>query len=177
MKNMRGLREAKRITQKELSVAIGTAESTISFYESGKREPDFSTLRRLSEYFHVPIDFIIGDDGAVWDAPDLIQDYWHADDDGRLAMIQSNGIGFCVAEDYFRILNDRSRANTADGSSLNGEDAHARLSRDPLLAVILKHYENLNQEGREELAKQARLLDLSGEYIKTHAPGLGASQI
>lgn len=45
---------------KELGIEIGVAESTISQYETGKRQPDYETLLKLSEYFGVSVDYLLG---------------------------------------------------------------------------------------------------------------------
>lgn len=39
---------------------LSIGESTVSFYESGKRQPDYKTLVRLSEVFKVSTDFLLG---------------------------------------------------------------------------------------------------------------------
>ena len=57
---IRELRKAKKMTMKQLGEAIDLAESTISQYETGKRQPDNATLCRLSDFFGVPIDYILG---------------------------------------------------------------------------------------------------------------------
>ena len=41
---------------------IGVAESTISQYETGKREPDFETLLKLGEFFNVSVDYLLRGD-------------------------------------------------------------------------------------------------------------------
>lgn len=45
---------------KELGQVIGVAESTISQYETGKRQPDYETLLKLGEYFGVSVDYLLG---------------------------------------------------------------------------------------------------------------------
>lgn len=47
---------------KELGEIIGVAESTISQYETGKREPDFETLLKLGEFFNVSVDYLLRGD-------------------------------------------------------------------------------------------------------------------
>ena len=47
------LRKLEDITQQQLADAIGVAKSTISMYETGRREPDFKTLETLADYFNV----------------------------------------------------------------------------------------------------------------------------
>lgn len=64
MLRLRELRKKCGITMKELGARIGVAESTISQYETGKRQPDFETLLKLGEYFGVTVDFILGAEKA-----------------------------------------------------------------------------------------------------------------
>ena len=59
---IRELRKAKRITMKQLGEAVDLAESTISQYETGKREPDNATLCRISDFFGVSVDYLLGRD-------------------------------------------------------------------------------------------------------------------
>lgn len=59
MEALRRLRREKGISMKELGKKIGVAESTISQYETGKREPDFETLLKLGEFFNVSVDYLL----------------------------------------------------------------------------------------------------------------------
>ena len=47
------LRMQDNITQSELGNGLEIAQSTISMYESGKREPDFETIEKFADYFNV----------------------------------------------------------------------------------------------------------------------------
>lgn len=60
MLKLRELRKKCGLTMKELGIEIGVAESTISQYETGKRQPDYETLLKLSEYFGVSVDYLLG---------------------------------------------------------------------------------------------------------------------
>ena len=60
LKNLRKLRKEKNISMKKLGEDINVAESTISLYETGKREPDYETLKKIAEYFDVSIDYLLG---------------------------------------------------------------------------------------------------------------------
>ena len=60
MLKLRELRKKTNMTMKELGAALGLAESTISQYETGKRQPDYETLLRLGEFFGVSIDYLLG---------------------------------------------------------------------------------------------------------------------
>ncbi len=58
-KRIRELRGEKNITQKELAVAVGVLERTVSYWEQGKRECDFDTLIQLAQYFNIT-DYLLG---------------------------------------------------------------------------------------------------------------------
>ena len=56
---IRELRKAKGMTMKQLGEVLGIAESTVSQYETGKRQPDNETLLRLGEFFDVTVGYIL----------------------------------------------------------------------------------------------------------------------
>lgn len=60
MKQLRSLRKAKGLSMKELGQFVGVAESTISLYENGKRQPDNDTMLRLADFFGVTVDYLLG---------------------------------------------------------------------------------------------------------------------
>lgn len=60
VKMLRSLRKGRGMTMKELGKLIGVSESAISQYETDKREPDYSTLQVLSDYFGVSTDYLLG---------------------------------------------------------------------------------------------------------------------
>lgn len=60
MLRIRELRKSKKLTSKELASIVGVAESTMSLYENGKREPDFDTLRRIADALDTDLDFLLG---------------------------------------------------------------------------------------------------------------------
>lgn len=62
MKMLRQLRKEKGLSMKELGSIMGLAESTISQYETGKREPDFETTLKLGEFFNVSVDYLLRGD-------------------------------------------------------------------------------------------------------------------
>ncbi|MDO5603067.1 MAG: helix-turn-helix transcriptional regulator [Oscillospiraceae bacterium] len=56
---LRALRKERGLSMKQLGARMGLAESTISQYETGKREPDYETLLRLCDYFGVTADYLL----------------------------------------------------------------------------------------------------------------------
>lgn len=59
-KRLRELRLKKDLTQADLAKIIGLGESTISFYESNKRQPDYEILTKLATFFNVSTDYLLG---------------------------------------------------------------------------------------------------------------------
>lgn len=57
---LRELIEENDITQRKLAADLNIAASTVSSYVQGVREPDFSILFRLADYFHVSTDYLMG---------------------------------------------------------------------------------------------------------------------
>lgn len=57
LKRLRGI---KKKNQQEVADELGISRSTYSGYESGQREPDFDTLRRIADYFEVTTDYLLG---------------------------------------------------------------------------------------------------------------------
>jgi len=67
MNRIRELRKQMNMTQKELANHLQIADSTLSYWEMGKYEPDKEALMKLSRFFNVPIDYILGGDFEKWD--------------------------------------------------------------------------------------------------------------
>ena len=59
MNNLLLLRKEKGLTQKDVADHLGISRQAYANYECGNREPDIGTLKMLSEYFGVSIDFIL----------------------------------------------------------------------------------------------------------------------
>ena len=59
---LRNLREIKDMTQETASRELAISRGMLSNYELGKREPDYATLCRLADYYHVTTDYILGRD-------------------------------------------------------------------------------------------------------------------
>ena len=59
MNRIKELRIEKNISQNDLAKLLNTSQQSISFYETGKRDPDTETLNVLSDYFNVSIDYLL----------------------------------------------------------------------------------------------------------------------
>ena len=57
---LKELRLAKGISQRKLGEIFSVCNQTISFWETGSREPDLDTLKSISEFFEVSTDYLLG---------------------------------------------------------------------------------------------------------------------
>lgn len=58
-KNLKLLRQEKELSQRELGNHLGVINQTVSFWETGAREPDLDTLIKIANYFNVTIDELL----------------------------------------------------------------------------------------------------------------------
>ena len=62
---IRTMRLSRGMTQADLAKAINQSQSSITMYETGRREPDFETLEALADVFNVPLVSFVDGDGVV----------------------------------------------------------------------------------------------------------------
>lgn len=54
------LREKRGLTQEDLATKIGISRASLSHYEKNRREPDYATITKLADFFHVSVDYLLG---------------------------------------------------------------------------------------------------------------------
>ena len=59
-KNIKEYRLSSSLTQGELADGLKTTQRKVSYWESGKIEPDLDTLIAIAEFFDVSIDELVG---------------------------------------------------------------------------------------------------------------------
>lgn len=57
--NLRAIRKQRGYTQEKLANALGTSQSAITAWENETREPDFKTIKRIADFFHVPMSSLL----------------------------------------------------------------------------------------------------------------------
>ena len=60
MNRVKELRKQKHITQEELGKVLDIQKAAISKYENGRAEPSTEVLKKMSAYFVVSIDYLLG---------------------------------------------------------------------------------------------------------------------
>ena len=118
MNRIRELRKQMDMTQKELAKHLQIADSTLSYWEMGKYEPDNEALLKLSRFFQVPIDYILGGDFANWDI------YGRSVPYQSVGILQSVGSELSVSESetMYGLQNTESAFNRAEFEGLTQEE-------------------------------------------------------
>ena len=75
MKRLKELREKKKYTMQELADLLNISRSTVSLYESRKRQPDFKTLKQIADIFNVSVDYLLGHETNNVEFASLKKDY------------------------------------------------------------------------------------------------------
>lgn len=78
---IREIRKQHKMTMKQLGLEIGVAESTISQYETGKRQPDNEALLKIGELFDVTVGYLLGVEPPKEKAPTVFSERSMSDDD------------------------------------------------------------------------------------------------
>lgn len=71
MQRMKELRKSAGLTMRELGQKVGVTESTVSLYESGKREPSQTVLKALADALDCSVDYLLGVDEKPVDMTDF----------------------------------------------------------------------------------------------------------
>ena len=56
---LKEIRKQRGVTQLKLAMDLNISQNTISRYETGEREADYTTLIRLADYFNVSLDYLL----------------------------------------------------------------------------------------------------------------------
>ena len=59
-KNVKTFRIEKKLTQNQFAAVLGVTQRKISYWETGRIEPDIDTLWQIAEFFEISIDELVG---------------------------------------------------------------------------------------------------------------------
>lgn len=54
------LRNDKGLNQRELAIHLGVSNGAIGMWETGKRQPDLETIKKIALFFNVTVDYLLG---------------------------------------------------------------------------------------------------------------------
>lgn len=66
---LRLLRNSKNLTQKAIAEALEMPKNTYAHYEDGSNEPSVTVLIKISAYYDISVDWLIGNDGQKNGSP------------------------------------------------------------------------------------------------------------
>lgn len=56
---LKELRIEKGLSQRKLGELLGVCNQTVSFWETGSREPDLDALVKIADFFEVSVDYLL----------------------------------------------------------------------------------------------------------------------
>ena len=59
VKGLQEIRKNKGLSQLKVAMDLNISREALSYYETGKRNPDLEMLIKMSKYFNVSIDYLI----------------------------------------------------------------------------------------------------------------------
>ena len=59
MTRLKELRRERHMTQSELARLLQVSDGAVSMYESGQRQPNFETLKKIADIFSVTVDYLL----------------------------------------------------------------------------------------------------------------------
>jgi len=74
---LRNLRIQRGLTQMELAEKLGTSQSSITSWEQNRREPDFLTIKRIADFFHVPMSALLPSADDLDESVNIIAECLH----------------------------------------------------------------------------------------------------
>lgn len=81
---LKEIREDNDYSRKDLATAVNVTTAAISNYENGNREPDFITLKKISEYLNVSVDYLIGHTDVNMSPQDMKKPFYKDVSTGQL---------------------------------------------------------------------------------------------
>lgn len=147
-------RVARGMSQEELAQKLDTTKQVVSHYERGERTPKVDVAAKFAQVLDVPVKYLTSDlyNFRIWEADDLVDDYWNASAPNRLFLVNMRGIDPRIASDYERISAlahiekaEKTAAQKSDGLS-------------PLEAQLMEYIRRLTDDQKRMLLAQIELL-------------------
>lgn len=74
-KKLKEIRVRNGVSQEQAAKVLGICRSAYCNYEIGRRSPDFSVIKRLADFYRIPLDaFNETDDAVLYDEVDFQDD-------------------------------------------------------------------------------------------------------
>lgn len=116
-------RSALGLSQQQLADLVGSTKQIVSLYEKDERIPKVTTAAKYADAVKVPLKYLITDSIPInlWEADDLLEDYWRASPADRLKIVVHQGIDPRIALDYERVSALAQLAKTEKTAAMPGD--------------------------------------------------------
>ena len=107
MNNLKLLRKKKNLSQEELGKLVGVTKMTISRWEKGGSDIDINNLKKLSQYFGVSIDYILGNESGqqdVWREVKEVPQLEVTEDVTAIPLVASLRCGYDYAGQPYNVI-------------------------------------------------------------------------
>lgn len=84
MIKLKTLREQNNLTQRAFAEKLDVTHGAIGMWETGKRDPDIETLIKMSDFFGVSIDYLVGHSNEPYAAAKPAPADEYSDEEKRL---------------------------------------------------------------------------------------------
>ena len=147
------LRKTRGYSQERLAQLVGVAQNTISNWEQGKREPDYTSLKKLSYYLDCTVDYLLGgsDFGFTYVYSPLDFDGFSDYCAEKLSEDELDQLKNLLKLLYMSAENAPDDPKSPDILTHSG-------------TLIMHYFLKLNDKGRKEATKRTRELALLSEY-------------
>lgn len=108
MNNLKMLRKRKGVAQKDVAQYLGVTPAAYGQYELNKRSMNPDVLTKLSDYFGVSIDTILGRDQEPFGRQIVVQPVPDFEDEVQIPIVASLQCGYGMAGDPFTIIGHES---------------------------------------------------------------------
>ncbi len=138
MIRIKELRKKEKITAKQLGEAIGVAESTMSLYENGKREPDHDTLIKLADIFNVSVDYLLGRSDFTEDQPAGVRIPVYGDTAAGIPILAIEDFDSDDPDDWEEITPEMARSGEYIALRIKGDSMEPRMKTGDVVIVRLQ---------------------------------------
>jgi len=121
-KKLSDLRKQKGLSQEQLAYDLAISQSSVSNYEAGVTNPDVEILKRISDYFQVPISCLFSDEKVNFQTNEN-----HGGNSGYMINSTLNIMSEKLIELYERTIRDKDEQIAAlERKLLEKQDSHCQ---------------------------------------------------
>lgn len=137
---LKKLRIGNNLTQLELSKILNSSKSNISKYEAGLIEPNLETLVKISNYFYVSVDYLLGIDHSKEitnlnlhvnrqlspNEESLLQVFEHCNEEcqqyliAKARVLSVEGISAVASGEYGKYIDEEKKSHPLNGTEGTG---------------------------------------------------------